>query len=659
MRLAIQLVLLAAIASALAAQSVGSARGQDFGGYNVVNSFETGYRFSSIDGDLGKYRSDVNLRNGVRLLGSNLSVHSKDGKGRMFDELVLQTLGLGNDPYESSLLRLQKNRWYRYDMLWRMNEYFNPGIAIANGRHLLDTRRRLQDHDLTLLPQSKFKFRLGYTRNSQDGPALSTIQLFDGRGDEFPLFANVRRERNEYRVGGDFEFVGIKLHWLQGWDYFKEDTAESLGAPNAGNNPSDRTTLASLYRAQPYHGSTPFSRLNLRTERKYFAVNGRLTYAGGRRGFLLDESSIGTNRLGAAQNRQIVVGGNARRPVTTGDFSLAILPTARLSVTNATSISSTRIDGDAVYREFSNATLQGSTLQFRFLGIHTVANMTDAQYRISDRLWLYTGYHFSFREIRSIESEGDPRFGLAVTPGAQENRQHTGLFGLRAKPLKPVTVTLDGEVGRADTPFFPVSDRNYHALGGRIQVKQKTVLLSAAYREKYNTNSVSFSSHSSRARNYSFDASWALKTALSLDASYSKMHLDTVSGIAFFGAGALAANNSYYVSNLHSLHLAARVAVHKRAELHGGYMLTKDTGGSKFALRGSVQEVALLSPAQSFPLSFQSPLARVSVLLRPKLRWNFSWQYYRYSENPALAAFRRSGEYYRAHTGYTSLLWAF
>ena len=54
MRLAIQLVLLASIASALAAQSVGSARGHDFGGYNVVNSFETGYRFSSIDGDLGK-----------------------------------------------------------------------------------------------------------------------------------------------------------------------------------------------------------------------------------------------------------------------------------------------------------------------------------------------------------------------------------------------------------------------------------------------------------------------------------------------------------------------------------------------------------------------------------------------------------------------------
>ncbi len=651
------LTFLAVLAHALQAQQVGSARGQDVNGYNVINSFETGYRFSSIDGDLGKYRSDVNFRNGIRLLGSSLTVNSKDGRGRLFDELVLQTLGLGNDPYESSTLRLQKNRWYRYDMLWRMNEYYNPGIPIANGQHLLDTRRRLQDHDFTILPQSKFKFRLGYTRNTQDGPALSTIQLFDGRGDEFPLFTNIRRERNEYRVGGDFEFVGIKLHWLQGWDYFKEDTANRLDGLSAGNNSEDRTTLAAFYRAEPYHGSTPFSRVNLRTERKYFAVNARLTYAGGRRNFIMDENAIGTNRLGAAQNRQIVVGGNARRPATTGDFSLSVLPTTRLSVTNSTSISSVRIDGDAVYRELSNASLQATTLQFRFLGIHTTTNMTDTQYRMSDRFWLYTGYHFSTREIRSVESDKDPSFDPFVTAGYQENRQHSGVFGIRIKPLKPVTVTLDGEVGRADTPFFPVSDRNYHALGGRVQLKQKSVLLSAAYREKYNTNSVSLSAHSSRGRNYSFDASWAPAAKFSLDAGYSKMHLDTVSGIAFFGLGNFLQSNSYYVSNLHAANIGVRVASHKRAEFYGGYSITKDVGGSKFALGPLALPPpnTLLFP-QEFPLSFQSPLARVSILVRDKLRWNFSWQYYRYSEDFGLFGV---GQNYRAHTGYTSLLWAF
>ncbi len=63
-----------AIAGTLAAQQVvaptpeqpGKDGGQDLGNYNVTNSFETGYRFAEIGGDLGKYRSDVNFRDGIR-----------------------------------------------------------------------------------------------------------------------------------------------------------------------------------------------------------------------------------------------------------------------------------------------------------------------------------------------------------------------------------------------------------------------------------------------------------------------------------------------------------------------------------------------------------------------------------------------------------------
>ena len=65
-------------------ETVGTARGENHGSYNVTNSFETGYRFSLVDGDLGEYRSDVNYGNGLRLLGSTLSIDSKDGHGHYF-----------------------------------------------------------------------------------------------------------------------------------------------------------------------------------------------------------------------------------------------------------------------------------------------------------------------------------------------------------------------------------------------------------------------------------------------------------------------------------------------------------------------------------------------------------------------------------------------
>ena len=57
----------------------------------------------TVGGNLGKYRSDVNYGNGIRLLGSSLTVNSRDGHGGLFDEIVLTTLGLGNDPYQSAV----------------------------------------------------------------------------------------------------------------------------------------------------------------------------------------------------------------------------------------------------------------------------------------------------------------------------------------------------------------------------------------------------------------------------------------------------------------------------------------------------------------------------------------------------------------------------
>ena len=120
---------------------VGSPRGENTGNYNVTNSFETGYRFSQVGGDIGMYRSDVNYGNGLRLLGSSLTVNSKDGHGKYFDEIVLNTLGLGNDPYQAVTLRVQKNNLYRYDMTWRLDDYFNPGLTISGGLHQMDTSR--------------------------------------------------------------------------------------------------------------------------------------------------------------------------------------------------------------------------------------------------------------------------------------------------------------------------------------------------------------------------------------------------------------------------------------------------------------------------------------------------------------------------------------
>ena len=651
-------------------EQVGSPRGENSGNYNITNSFETGYRWSLVGGDLGEYRSDVNYRNGIRLLGSSFSIDSKDGHGHYFDQILLNTMGLGNDPYQSAILRVQKNGLYRYDMTWRLNDYYNPGLTVAGGLHLMDTVRRMQDHDITLFPQAHFRVRMGYSRNTQDGPTLSSSLELDNNSTNssgLPVFANLRRSWNEYRLGADMEFAGFKFTVLRRWDFFKEDTpysAYGIATSAALGVPNDQTTLQTFVKAAPVHGRNPGWLGNLLASHKRWAVNARMSYTDGHNDFALSEFASGLSRFGGAANRQIAVQGNADRPMVAGDFNFSLFPTSRLTIVNNTSVNTLRISGPSSYTEVDNGSNGGQTLYFRYLGIRTVTNSTDANYRVTNGVAFYAGYRYTNRLVRTIEGFSLPAFANSSENLLYEttNHLHSGTVGVRVRPWKPLTASVEGEIGRADNPLTPVSDRNYHSINGRVDYRTRRVQLSSSYKQVYNVNApVSFSAYSSHSRNYTASASWAPKDWFSLDASYMKLYLDTVSGLAYFaglGRPILQNATSFYKSNIHAVNFGVRYALLKRADLYLGYTITKDTGDGRASAANGVTDpgAALLAGVQTFPLSYQSPLARVSVRIMPKLRWNLGYQFYNYNEK-----FQILGNYqnFHAHTGYTSVTWMF
>ena len=635
-------------------EPVGSTRGDNWSDYNIVDSFETGYRFRTFGGSFDQYRSTVNYGDGIRLLSSFFTMNSKDGHGRFFDEIVLTTQGLGNDPYQNATLRISKNGLYRYDMHWRLNDYFNPGLVTdgAAGQHLLDTEYTTQDHDLTIFPESNLKFFLGYSRGNQNGPAISTIQLFDNRGNEFPLFENVRRIRDEYRVGNEFRVFGVRVNWMRGWEDFKEDSSY-LSGQNAGNNPANPTALTSFQRNEPIHGTSPYWRAALFADRKYFSANGRFTYVAGNRGFVLDETSLGTARFGAAANRQIVTSGVAQRPALAGNLTLSFFPTSKITVVNHTAVNNIRIDGNSVYAQFDNATQSLQYLQFEFLGIRTIANETDLNFQASSRLGFFGGFHYSDRLIRSIE-QSNVQGNIFNSPSEQSNQLKSGVFGVRLRPVKPLSIIVSGEIGRASRPLTPISERNYHALDARVRYKIKKLQFSASAQENYNVNSVSLSSYASHARTYSGDASWLPKDWFSLDASYSKIHLNTAGGVDYFAGGQMiTGQQSIYLSNLHVASLTGHFNIRKRADLFVGYSHTQDTGDGRQLISSPFFGQSAFYTAQTYPLRFLSPMARFSFRINQKLRWNVGYQYYGYN-----ADFYSNLDYH-AHTSYTSLLWSF
>jgi hypothetical protein len=630
------LIMTAALAQETVAptpEQTGPVRGADWSGYNIVNSFEVGYRFAQTGGNSPMYRSVVNYGNGVRLLNSYLSMNAKDAAAGFLDEVVITTQGLGNDPYESATVRLKKRRFFRYDLLWRLNDYVNPGLVTdgGGGANLLDTRYRMQDHDLTLFPESNLKFFFGYTGSSQTGPAFSSVQLFDSRGSIFPLFTNVHRIRNEYRVGNEFRLFGVRINWVHGWDNFKDDANYSL--PPAGS------ALTNFQRQEPYHGNSPYWRVALFKDHKIVNVSGRFTYTSGQRRFVVDEQAAGPGVFGRAQDRQVVTFGDAQRPVATGNFDISFFPASKLTVVNSTSLYNIRTAGDAYYAQFDQATLSFDVLNYRYLGIRTFSNDTEVSYQFSPVFGSFGGYQYSTRHIGYIEQSGAGGF-TDRSPFEQDNQLHQGRVGFRIRPVKPFNILVSGEIGRNNRPFTPIADRDYHALNARLQYRTRAFLLSAGADSDYRFNSVTLSSFSARARNYFASGSWSPNERLSFDGSFTRSRLYTIGGIVYFSNFNQVSDTSIFVSNLNTVTGGVRLALIPRADLYLAYSRVQDLADNR------------PSP-QTFPVLYESPLARLSVRISEKLRWNAGYQYYGYREKFF------PNQNFRANTGYSSISWSF
>jgi len=232
-------------------------KGIDQGNYNIKQSIEFGGRFTSIGGDIQTYDTFVNLQQGPRLLGFTMEMRSLDHHGALFDRFSFSNFGYGGDPNMASRLHISKNKWYNFDALFRKDVNYwdyslqanplNPTTPFANGPagyggtictscvlaespHLMDTRRKLGDYNLLLLPQSRVRFRIGYSRNTVNGPVLSSIH----QGTEQALFQDFSTTVNTYRIGVDFKVLPrTNISYDQLWNYYKGDT----GTTDQNQNP--------------------------------------------------------------------------------------------------------------------------------------------------------------------------------------------------------------------------------------------------------------------------------------------------------------------------------------------------------------------------------------------------------------------------------------
>ncbi len=231
---------LAAILGLLPVLAVGqtpnpSPEGVDNGNYNYQGSFEFGYRFVNTNGSEPVYDTFVNQQQGPRLLEQTLSMRSLNHEGVLFDSLFLSSFGWGGDPENATRLRISKNKWYNFNGMFRRDQNFwdynllanplnppNPFIQLNDSPHQMHTTRRMYDYNLTLLPQSAVRFRLGYTRNNMEGPAFSSIH----QGTDTILFQNTRTLLDGYQAGLDIKLLPrTNISYDQFLQYYRGDSS--------------------------------------------------------------------------------------------------------------------------------------------------------------------------------------------------------------------------------------------------------------------------------------------------------------------------------------------------------------------------------------------------------------------------------------------------
>jgi hypothetical protein len=352
---------------------------------------------------------------------------------------------------------------------------------------------------------------------------------------------------------------------------------------------------------------------------------------------------------------QVATMGTDQRPVATGNLTFSVFLTPNLTFTNSTAVYGVRTEGNSEFLQLNNGTGQFVVQDFQYLGIRTVANQSNLDYRPLKWLSFFGGYDYSDRLIRAILAPNTPAYD-------QTNILNAGIFGVRIKPIQPLTILLNGEVGHASQPFAPKSDRNYQALDARVQYKHKSLLLSSYVQSSYNNNSISLTAFSSHARTYAANLSWAPLPWLSFNADYVNLHLDTLGGLYFFAGGDQPESGySLYISNLHTGNIGLRFVIGKRLDLYAGYSHVQDTGDGRSNPFGNGfgTNIPAFQEAQTFPIKFLSPMARVTVKVTNKIRWNLGYQYYGYHEDFFTGQNLLPDQAYRATTGYTSLLWSF
>jgi hypothetical protein len=452
-------------------------------------TLDFGFRWiTTPGGDFNTYRSLVNLGEGPRLLGSELTLD--DPRNAVLNRLVLQMHSWGGDPYNTLRLNAEKNGVYRLHADYRNILYFNylpsfanPGPAqpgVTNQR-AFDQLRRNADIELELRPGKRIVPYFGFNQNTGSGRGITP---YVATGNEFPVATEFRDASRNYRGGVRIESRWAHLTLEQGGTTFRDDQRVFTRDPNRGNRTTPilgvQTALNDLEQAYGVRGDGYYSKgLLTFTPSSWFQFYGQ---------FLFSQPSIDTSYAENARGLFFLGGttffngldgivlGLARQPHTAATTGFELRPHRRIRILESWTTDRFHNASSALLRD--QILLTGTAQQLREIPSldRLVVNYNRQQIEglidVTRKLTLRGGHRYVWGDV----STRAPQLSPDAIPGTGELRMHVGLGGVTYRATQRAFFNVDFEGSPGDRNYFRTSLQDYRLARARARIDLRSDL---------------------------------------------------------------------------------------------------------------------------------------------------------------------------------------
>lgn len=260
---------------------------------------------------------------------------------------------------------------------------------------------------------------------------------------------------------------------------------------------------------------------------------------------------------------------------------------------------------------------------------------------------------------------------LAPTAAEEENHTHAFIGGFRMRPVKTWTLFMNFERGMADRLLTRTGQYDYtnFRVRSRYTPNRRLALnLSLVTRDNANPSSIEGVSLEdfgvsvkSRVFASSVDFTPGSRLYFSGGYNYQWVNSDAVIRYTFATPPAAAPANGFYTGHalyyvrLNYFHLDVTAQPLRRVTFFASYRINRDDGqGSQVSNMTGGRFIS------SYPSSYQSPEARLSLRLHRRIDANFGYQYYNYNESKfTQVGYNVRPQNYHAHLPYASLRFYF